>query len=130
MANAATRLLAERTEFSRALSADNDADPEYAAIRRAVNGFLSTKQAANDLVAICKAANPEGSPLQFASEHIRSVTSTSGTTCTWSSATEVDPSIPYLDQMSSEGSTKPWPPLLSTDQPPQDKDMTCGAVER
>ena len=74
VANAATRLLAEQTEFTRALGADSDADPDYAAIRKAVNGFLSTTQAANDLVAICRAAKPEGSPLQFASEHIRSVT--------------------------------------------------------
>ena len=110
---ATIRLLAEEMEFARALCAGEDVDPDYTETRRALNSFLSSHRAARDLVAICKAADrdDQGSPLQFASEHIRVVTCASSTTCRWSSAIIIDPSIPYLDQMGSGGITKSRPPL-------------------
>ena len=111
-----TRLQAEQIEYARALCAGIAPDADYIETRRSVNQFLGSSQAARHLIVLYNShqQSHRGGALRFDSEHIRIVTSASGSTCSWSSTTAVNPSIPYLEQMGSGSDTRPWTPMPYT----------------
>ena len=57
-------------EYARILCKQGNMDPDYAALRKAVNSFLGSRQAANKMVLLQK-SSARNKPLQFLSEHVR-----------------------------------------------------------